>query len=37
MAAVLFCCGGAWVALGITAVPENQTGQPRNHITKYII
>lgn len=36
MAAVLFCCGGAWMALGITAVPENKTGQPRNHRTKYI-
>lgn len=26
MAAVLLWCGGAWMALGITAVPENKTG-----------
>lgn len=36
MAAVLLWCGGAWMALGITAVPENKTGQPRHHRIKHI-
>lgn len=35
MAAVLFWCAGAWMALGITAVPQNKTGQPRHHRIKH--
>lgn len=35
MAAVLYCCGAAWMALGITAVPENKTGQPKHHSIKH--